>query len=145
LAFFFCHPEPGPELDSGSIDFGISVLGLENLGFKAPPCGRGNLLGDLMAAYIIAKVNITDWDQYKEYTKVTPGVIEKFGGRFLARGGEIITLEGPEETRRVVILEFPSLEKAKEFYYSKEYTEAKKLREGVATASFLLIDGYQKK
>jgi len=44
LAFFFCHPEPGPELNSGSNDFGISVLGLENLGFKAPPFGRGNLL-----------------------------------------------------------------------------------------------------
>jgi hypothetical protein len=43
----FCHPEPGPELDSGSIDFGISVLGLENLGFKAPPCGRGSLLSTI--------------------------------------------------------------------------------------------------
>jgi hypothetical protein len=41
---FFCHPEPGPELNSGSNDFGISVLGLKNLGFKAPPCGRGSLL-----------------------------------------------------------------------------------------------------
>jgi hypothetical protein len=40
----FCHPEPGPELDSGSNDFGISVLGLE-FGFKAPPCGQGSLLG----------------------------------------------------------------------------------------------------
>jgi hypothetical protein len=40
----FCHPEPGPELASGSKDFGISVLGLENLGFKAPPCGRSSLL-----------------------------------------------------------------------------------------------------
>jgi len=98
-----------------------------------------------MAAYIIVRVNVTNWDQYKEYTKVTPGVIEKFGGRFLVRGGEIITLEGPEESQRIVIVEFPSLEKAKEFYYSKEYTEAKRLREGAATASFLLIDGYQKK
>jgi hypothetical protein len=42
--WFFCHPEPGPELDSGSKDFGISGFGLENLGFKAPPCGRGSLL-----------------------------------------------------------------------------------------------------
>jgi hypothetical protein len=40
----FCHPEPGPELNSGSNDFGISVLGLENFGFKALPCGRGSLL-----------------------------------------------------------------------------------------------------
>jgi hypothetical protein len=46
MTFWFwslCHPEPGPEASSGSIDFGISVLGLENLGFKAPPCGRGSL------------------------------------------------------------------------------------------------------
>jgi uncharacterized protein (DUF1330 family) len=77
--------------------------------------------------------------------KVTPGVIEKFGGRFLVRGGEMITLEGPEEARRVMILEFPSMEKAKEFYYSNEYSEAKKLREGTASASFLAIDGFQKK
>jgi hypothetical protein len=49
LAFFFCHPEPGPELNSGSNDLGISVLGLENLGFKAPPCGRGNLLSPIKA------------------------------------------------------------------------------------------------
>jgi hypothetical protein len=40
----FCHPEPGPELNSGSNDFGISVLSLENLGFKTPPCGRSSLL-----------------------------------------------------------------------------------------------------
>jgi len=98
-----------------------------------------------MAAYIIVRMNVTNWDQYKEYTKVTPGIIEKFGGRFLVRGGEIITLEGPKETQRIVVLEFPSLEKAKEFYYSKEYAEAKKLREGAATGSFQLIEGYQQK
>ncbi len=98
-----------------------------------------------MAAYIIVRMNVTNWDQYKEYTKVTPGVIEKFGGRFLVRGGEVITLEGPKETQRIVVLEFPSLEKAKEFYHSKEYAEAKRLREGAATGSFLLIEGYQQK
>jgi len=40
----FCHPEPGPELDSGSIDFGISVFGFKNLGFKAPPLWGSLLL-----------------------------------------------------------------------------------------------------
>ena len=94
-----------------------------------------------MSAYIIAKVHVTDWDKYKEYVKVTPGIIKKYGGRFIVRGGELVTLEGPEEDQRVVLVEFPSLEKAKEFYYSKEYTEAKALREGAATASFIAIDG----
>jgi len=94
-----------------------------------------------MAAYLLARVEVTDWDRYKEYTKVTPGAIEKYGGKFIVRAGEMVTLEGPEETRRVVLIEFPSFEKAKEFYYSQEYQEAKKLREGAATGQFLAIDG----
>ncbi len=94
-----------------------------------------------MAAYMIARVNVTDWDRYNEYIKVTPGIIAKFGGRFIARGGETVTLEGPEEKWRMVVVEFPDLEKAKEFYYSPEYTEAKKIREGAALAQFVAIDG----
>ena len=94
-----------------------------------------------MAAYIIARINVTDWDQYKKYIAATPGVIEQFGGRFIARGGETVTLEGPEETHRVVLIEFPSMEKAKEFYHSQEYQEVLKLREGAATASLVAIDG----
>ena len=94
-----------------------------------------------MAAYMIARVNVTDWDKYNEYIKVTPGIIAKFGGRFIARGGETVTLEGPEEKWRMVVVEFPDLEKAKEFYYSSEYTDAKKIREGAALAQFVVIDG----
>ncbi len=94
-----------------------------------------------MAAYLLARVEITDWDRYKEYTKVTPGAIAKYGGKFIVRAGDMVTLEGPEETRRVVLIEFPSFEKAKEFYYSQEYQEAKKLRAGAATGQFLAIDG----
>ena len=94
-----------------------------------------------MAAYLLARVEVTDWDRYKEYTKKTPEAIAKYGGRFIVRAGEMVTLEGPEETRRVVLIEFPSYEKAKEFYHSQEYQEAKKLREGAATGQFLAIDG----
>jgi len=94
-----------------------------------------------MAAYLLARVKVTDWDRYKDYTKKTPGAIEKYGGKFIVRAGDMVTLEGPEETRRVVLIEFPSFEKAKEFYYSQEYQEAKKIREGAATGQFLVIDG----
>jgi uncharacterized protein (DUF1330 family) len=96
-----------------------------------------------MAAYIIARVEVTDWDRYKEYVKRTPGVISQYEGKFIARGGEMVTLEGPEETRRVVIIEFPSLEKAKEFFNSQEYQGARKLREGAAIAQLLAIDGVE--
>ena len=94
-----------------------------------------------MTAYLLGRVEITDPDRYKEYMKKTPGAIEKYGGRFIVRGGDVVTLEGPGETRRLVLIEFPSMEKAKEFYYSPEYQEAKKLRAGAASGQFLAIDG----
>ena len=94
-----------------------------------------------MTAYIIARINVTDMEQYKKYLGVTPGTIEKYDGRFIARGGETVTLEGTEETRRVVLLEFPSLERAVEWYNSEDYQAAKKLREGAAEASFIAVDG----
>lgn len=94
-----------------------------------------------MAAYLFARVEITDWDRYKEYVKATPGVVKKYGGKFIVRGGNVETLEGAEEKRRLVLIEFPSFEKAKEFYSSEEYQQAKKLRAGAASGQFLAIEG----
>src|SRR5688572_19951689 len=59
-----------------------------------------------MPAYIIVLADVTDPEQYAQYTKVTPSVVAHFGGRFVARGGRTETLEGPPETRRVVLIEF---------------------------------------
>ena len=94
-----------------------------------------------MPGYIIAKVNVTDMDKYKEYLKVTPGTIAKFGGKFLVRGGDIATLEGEAINDRLVVLEFPSIDKAKEWYHSQDYQDARKIRKGAAIASFYAIDG----
>ena len=58
-----------------------------------------------MSAYLIGQIQVTDLERYKEYMKASPGVNEKFGGRFIVRGGERVTLEGPEETRRIVVIE----------------------------------------
>ena len=96
-----------------------------------------------MAAYVIARIKVTDWDRYNEYIKVTPGIIAKFGGRFIARGGETVTLEGPEEKWRIVVVEFPDLDKAREFYHSPEYGAAKKIREGAALAQFVAVTGVE--
>lgn len=96
-----------------------------------------------MAAYIVIRLNTDDPGSLKEYQAVTPPIIEKYQGRFLARGGSVVTLEGPREERRVVIIEFPSLADAETFYHSPEYTEARKLREGKAVAEFIAIEGLQ--
>jgi uncharacterized protein (DUF1330 family) len=95
----------------------------------------------LMPAYIIARVEVTDWTRYREYTKATPEVIARYGGKFIVRGGEIATLEGEPETRRLVVIEFPSIEQAKAFYASPEYSQVKALRFGAAIGQFLAVQG----
>ena len=94
-----------------------------------------------MAGYVIVRVEVTDMEQYKKYIALTPASIAKFGGRFIARGGETISLEGPEENRRIVILEFPSLKQAEKWYHSDDYQAAKKVRAGAAEAEFTAIEG----
>ena len=94
-----------------------------------------------MPAYIIARVEVTDWTRYREYTKATPAAIAPYGGKFVVRGPDIITLEGEPETRRLVVIEFPSLEQAKAFYHSPEYSEVKKLRAGAAIGQFIAVEG----
>ena len=92
-------------------------------------------------AYILVQVDVTNAQQYGEYAKLSPGIIEKFGGHFVARGGRSMTLEGPSAPSRVVIVEFPSYERAQEFYNSAEYQAARKVRAGAATAQFVVVEG----
>ena len=94
-----------------------------------------------MAAYMIARVKVTDPTRYQKYVASTLPTITKFGGRFVARGGRTVTLEGPAEARRIVILEFPSLERAQQWYTSDDYQTVKKLRVGASEGEFLLVDG----
>jgi uncharacterized protein (DUF1330 family) len=95
-----------------------------------------------MPAYLIARVHVTDPDRYQEYTKRTPAAIARYGGRFIVRGGAVTSLEGPPESDRVVVIEFPSVERAREFWSSPEYAEARSKRAGAATGQFILVDGY---
>jgi uncharacterized protein (DUF1330 family) len=108
----------------------------------------GIMIGRLWAAqdvpkkgYIIAQVDVSNPQQYGEYAKLSPGLIAKFGGQFLARAGRTVTLEGTPARSRVVIIEYPSFERAQAFFGSAEYQQAKKLREGAANAQFILVEG----
>ena len=94
-----------------------------------------------MAAYVIARVTVTDAEKYKGYQALTPNAIAKNGGRFLARGGEVTTLEGAAEDRRVVVLEFETAEAAKAFYDSPEYREARAARENAADFEMIVVEG----
>lgn len=96
-----------------------------------------------MPAYVIADVEIRDPDAYAEYTKLVPATLEPFGGRFVVRGPQVERLEGDWQPHRLVVLEFPDLERARAWYGSARYEEAKAIRQRASHGSLLLVDGYR--
>ena len=94
-----------------------------------------------MPAYVIVEVEVTDPERYREYMAASPGAVAAGGGRFVARGGETVTLEGDWDPARIVVLEFPDLETAKRWYDSEEYRAARQLREGAAVFRAIAVAG----
>ena len=94
-----------------------------------------------MPAYLLVRANVTDMKQYREYMKLTPAIVEKYGGQFIIRGGDKVILEGPDAPERIVLLKFESVAAAQRMYNSDEYQAALKLREGAADASFIVMEG----
>ena len=94
-----------------------------------------------MPAYVIARVNVTDPDKYKGYKSLTQAAIVKNGGKFLVRGGPVVTMEGDDESRRIVVVEFDTVEAAKAFYDSPEYREARDARENAADLQMIVVEG----
>ncbi|WP_373503000.1 DUF1330 domain-containing protein [Aestuariivirga sp.] len=95
-----------------------------------------------MPAYIIADVTVTDPEGYEAYRARVPAVIAAHGGRYLARGGAIMTLEGEWNLGRCVILEFPDMAHVKVFWESAEYAPLRAIRESCATSRLVAVEGY---
>lgn len=94
-----------------------------------------------MAAYFIVRAIVHDPVAYQDYTIRSPAVLAKFGGRHIARGGRVITFEGPAEDRRIVIAEFPDFATAEACYRSADYQAIITHRRDCATFEFILVDG----
>jgi uncharacterized protein (DUF1330 family) len=94
-----------------------------------------------MAAYVIADIEVRDPEAYEEYRRAVRPTIEAFGGRFLARGGGVVRLEGDWTPKRIVILEFESLERAREWWSSDLYAAPKRLRQSLTTGSLIVVEG----
>lgn len=90
--------------------------------------------------YWIARVDVRDSERYKDYVSTAKPAFERFGANFLARGGALTELEGKARARNVVI-EFPSVQHAIECYNSPEYQAAAKIREEVADAEMVIVEG----
>ena len=94
-----------------------------------------------MAAYVIVQVDVNDPVRYEDYKKMVPPSMEKYGGRFLVRGGKTHTLEGGWAPKRFVMVEFPSVDQAKAWWASPEYAEAKALRQATANSMLIVAEG----
>ncbi len=95
-----------------------------------------------MPAYVIYQGEVTDPDRYEQYkAKAAPSIIAA-GGRYIVRGGDVRILEGDAPAGRTVILEFPTMQAAVDWYTSDEYTAIRKLREGAARARLYVVDGF---
>jgi uncharacterized protein (DUF1330 family) len=94
-----------------------------------------------MAAYVIADVDVTDPARFEEYRRQVSPTIEKYGGRYLVRGGATEKVEGNREPRRLVIIEFDSMERARQWYHSPEYSGPIKLRHQSARTNLIFVEG----
>jgi uncharacterized protein (DUF1330 family) len=94
-----------------------------------------------MPAYVIAHIDVKDPTRYEDYKRMSPISIEKFGGRFIARGGKTESLEGTWQPKRLVLIEFPSVERAREWWASEEYAPAKALRQATSTGDLVVVEG----
>lgn len=94
-----------------------------------------------MSAYVVVDIEVTDPERYKEYVKLAPQTVELYGGKYIARGGQNETLEGEWQAKRLVILEFPSVEQAKKWLDSPEYAPARKLRHQYARTNMVVVEG----
>ena len=94
-----------------------------------------------MPAYTMFQMTVTDPERYKEYAAQVLPTIEKFGGRFLVRGGSYEVLEGEWPERRHVVLEFPSAEQARAWYDSVDYAALKAMRQSASQGAGILIEG----
>lgn len=94
-----------------------------------------------MPAYVIAEVSVTDPKPYEEYRRLVPATLEKYGGRFLVRGGAVETREGGWAPARLVVLEFASMAQARAWYDSPQYQQALAIRLKTAKSKLIFVEG----
>jgi uncharacterized protein (DUF1330 family) len=94
-----------------------------------------------MTAYVIADITVTNPDGYAPYRPLAAATVTQYGGRFVARGGAVEPLEGGWKPARVVIIEFPSMDAARQWYHSREYQEALKIRLANSTGKVIMTEG----
>jgi uncharacterized protein (DUF1330 family) len=95
-----------------------------------------------MPAYIIVEVEVKDPVAYEKYKAQVPATLPAYGGKFIVRGGKSETLEGGWSPQRIVVVEFPSVDRAKAWWNSKDYAPVKAIRYANAKSKMIVVEGY---
>ena len=95
-----------------------------------------------MSAYVLVEVTVTNPGPYAAYRDLAGASVARHGGRFIVRGGAVTTLEGDWNPQRIVVIEFPSVDAAKAWYFSDDYQEALKVRLANSVGKSLIVEGY---
>jgi uncharacterized protein (DUF1330 family) len=94
-----------------------------------------------MSAYVIVEIEVTDPVGYEDYKKQAHATVQAYGGKYLVRGGKTEVLEGDWQPKRIVILQFDSMARAREWLHCEEYREPRKLRHATAKTNMVLVEG----
>ena len=100
--------------------------------------------GDVMTAYVIADVTVTEPDVFKEYMQQVIDTVKSFGGTYIVRGGKVKKIEGTWDPKRLVVIEFDSVTQARKWYNSQEYCKPMQLRHESAHTNLLIVEGIAK-
>jgi len=90
---------------------------------------------------VLAEISVTDPEVYEDYKALSTGSAQRYGGRFVVRGGPVAPLEGEWPSARYVLLEFPDRASAQRWYDSPEYAEARAVRQRSSVGRLLLLEG----
>ena len=94
-----------------------------------------------MPAYVIVEIDIVDPAGYEEYKRLAGATVEKYGGKYIVRGGPVETLEGDWKPKRIVVLRFDSMQRAKDWLNCEEYREPRKMRHRTAKTKMIIVEG----
>src|SRR6266498_527560 len=94
-----------------------------------------------MPAYVIVEIDMGEPAGYKEYKKLAGATVEKYGGKYMVRGGRIEVLEGDWRPKRIVVLQFESTQRAKQWLNCEEYRKPRKMRNRTADTKMILVEG----
>jgi uncharacterized protein (DUF1330 family) len=128
----------------GDMPMNAKKLGPILVGLALGACAASALAATAVPppkAYVVAEIEVKDREAYREYVAAAFPVIQKYGGKFLTRGGTTVAVEGRPPAERVMIIEFASLEQAKTFEYSKDYTDIAPLRQRSADSRLFIVEG----